>query len=186
MNKVIVCVLLFFGLVSATSAQDLIMKTGFEVGELLPNTVQILPVAQPTVIVSQGHVDVVLYRGRIRNALTVQFNLNQLGLVVNSSGPFPTNPFQNFRLVFRPSNYVVNLTTACVEFTCVNFSQPGMVGMAPMVDQDFEVIANVGNTAGFIGYNYGLVIYSIAGQSIPTTAFGFSGLPGTTSSVIIQ
>ena len=151
MKKLILVVLLFFCLISSALAQDLIMKTGFEDGELVPGTVQILPVQQMTTFVSQGQTNVVLYRGTIRNALSVQFNLNMVGFVVGSSGPLTTNPFNNFRLVFRPSNYAVGLTGSCTNFMCIDFSQQGMVGMAAMVDQDFEVVANVGSTTLFTG-----------------------------------
>ena len=186
MQKLILVILLFVGMISSASAQDLIMKTGFEDGELVPGTVQILPVPQPTTFVSQGQMGVVLYRGTIRNTLSVQFNLNMIGFVVNSSGPLSTNPFNTFRLVFRPSGYTVNLTGSCTGFMCVDFSQQGMVGMAPMTDQDFEVVANAGSTASFVGYSYQMGIYSIIGQSVPTTNFSFSGLPGPVSQIIIQ
>lgn len=186
MNKLFIFLLAFFALVSGASAQDLIFKSGFENGELNPGTVQILPVPQPTTFVSQGQVGVVLYQGTIRNALSVQFNLNMMEFVLDSSGPLATNPFNSFRLVFRPSGHTVNLTGSCTGFTCVDFSQQGMVGMAPMVDQDFEVVANVGSTASFVGYNYQVGVYLISGQSVPVTNFGYSGMPGPMSRVVIQ
>jgi len=186
MKKLPIAFSISVALTSGALAQDIIMETGFEDGELVPGTVQILPVQQPNTFVSQGQINVILYRGTIRNALLVQFNLNMMGFVIVSNGPLTTNPFNGFRLVFRPSNYVVNLTGGCPELTCIDFSQQGMVGMAPMVDQDFEVVANVGSTSSFVGHNYMIGIYSIIGQSVPTTNFAFSGLPGPVSRIIIQ
>jgi len=186
MQKFSIIWFMVFNLVSIVWAQDLIFKTGFEDGELVPNTVQLLPVQQPTTFVSQGQTNVVLYRGTIRNTLPVQFNLNMMGFVIGSNGSLSTNPFNSFRLVFRPSNYTVNLTGSCTGFMCVDFSQQGMVGMAPMTDRDFEVVANVGSTTIFTGYQYGLSIYSVSGQSVPGTNFAFSGLPGPVSRIVIQ
>ncbi len=162
MNKFI---LIFTALLALNvSAQEVIMKSGFEDGEqspLLPNSIHVssdpLPAFSPVV----GAMGVIVFRGDLFNNTPWEFHLWRVSLAVQSldGGVFP---FRNVRLRFVPSGHIVHAATYCSDYSCFGVDQQGMAGMAALTLQEFEVLADVVDVSPSVGRRY---VFRIVAQS---------------------
>lgn len=189
MNKVLFVFLVLVGTVSSVWGQDLIMRSGFEDGEMVPNSVHITCVESPSVSPVIGTNGVVVLRCTLYNNLSLQFDLGFVRAsvyVVESGSVFP---FRNARLRFMQSGYTVSVTSTCGNFSCFSFEQQGMTGMAPFTSQDFEILADVTDIQPSEGRHYVFSVVSpsdISGETFPpggvytvggTPAVGFEIVP---------
>ncbi len=190
MNKVLfVLFTLLVGMISSAWGQDLIFKSGFEDGEMSPNSVHISCASAPNISPVIGTTGVVVLRCTLYNNLSLQFDLGLLRAtvyVVESGSVFP---FRNTRLRFVQSGYTVSATSTCGNFSCFSFEQQGMTGMAPFTSQDFEIFADVTDIQPSEGRHYVFSVVSpsdISGGTFPpggvytvggTPAVGFEIVP---------
>lgn len=189
MKKVLFVFLVLLGTISSAWGQDLIFKSGFEDGEMLPNSVHIMCVEAPAINPFIGSTGVVVLRCTLYNSLSLQFDLGLLRVtvyVVESGSVFP---FRNARLRFVQSGYTVFATGTCGNFSCFSFEQQGMTGMPPLTSQDFEILADVMDSQPSEGRHYVFSVVSpsdISGGTFPpgsvytvggTPAIGFEIVP---------
>lgn len=189
MNKALFVFLVFASLISRVSAQDLIHKSGFEDGEMAPNSIHITCASAPNINPTYGTGGVVVLRCTLYNNLSLQFDLGLIRATVHVVESGSVFPFRNARLRFVQSGFMVFATSTCGNFTCFSFQQQGMTGMAPLSSQDFEILADVNDVQPSEGRHYVFTIASpsdISGTTFPpggvytiggTPAVGFEIIP---------
>lgn len=189
MNKMFFIFWLFFSLIARASAQDLIMRSGFENGEMMPNSVHVLCDATPNISPVVGTTGVTVLRCTLHNNTGNQFDLGFVRASVSAMESGSVFPFRNARLRFIPSGFTVFATSSCGNFTCFSFQQQGMTGMAPFTFQELEVLADVIDVSPSEGRHYVFSIMSpsdISGTTFPsggvytiggTPAVGFEIVP---------
>lgn len=189
MKKELFVFLVFMAMFSSAWGQDLIFKSGFENGEMTPNSVHVTCVATPNISPIIGTISVVVLRCTLFNNIPLQFDLGLLRTTVYVVEPGSMLPFRNARLRFIQSGYTVFATSSCGNFTCFTFEQQGMTGMAPFTSQDFEILADVVDVQPSEGRHYVFSVVSpsdISGGTFPpggvytvggTPAVGFEIVP---------
>ena len=189
MDKLFLGFLFFFGLITSASAQDLIFKSGFENGEMAPNSVHVTCTSSPNTSPVIGATSVVVLQCTLYNNTSLQFDLGLVRTTAYVVEPGSVFPFRNARLRFVQSGYTVQATSSCGNFSCFAFQQQGMTGMAPFTSQDFEIFADVIDVQPSEGrhYVFSVVLPSdISGTTFPpggvytvggTPAVGFEIVP---------
>lgn len=188
MNKLLIS-LLMLCFATGASAQDQIFKSGFEDGEMAPNSVHVTCVSSPSVSPVIGTTSVAVLQCTLFNNVSLQFDLGLIRASVHVVESASVFPFRNARLRFVQSGYTVPATSACINFSCFTFQQQGMTGMAAFSAQDFEILADLADVQPSEGRHYVFSIVSpsdVSGTTSPpggvytvggTPAVGFEIIP---------
>lgn len=189
MKKELFVFLVFMAMFSSAWGQDLIFKSGFENGEMTPNSVNVTCASSPNINPVIGTVGVVVLRCNLYNNISLQFDLGLVRVSVHVVESGSVFPFRNARLRFVQSGYTVPATSACINFSCFTFQQQGMTGMAPFTSQEFEILTDLTDVQPSEGRHYVFSIVSpsdVSGTTSPpggvytvggTPAIGFEIIP---------
>lgn len=165
------------------------MRSGFEDGEMAPNSVHITCADTPNVSPVIGSTGVVVMRCTLYNNLSLQFDLGLLRSTVYVVEAGSVFPFRDARLRFVQSGYIVHATSTCGNFSCFSFEQQGMTGMAPFTSQGFEILVDLSDVQPSEGRHYVFAVAlpsDISGTTFPpggvytvggTPAIGFEVVP---------
>lgn len=170
---------------TGASAQDQIMRSGFEDGEMAPNSIHISIVPSFNISPAYGTNAVPVFYFRLYNNTNQQFNLGFLRTSVMAIESGSAFPFRNGVLRILPTYEVVAIFT-CQNFSCFVFQSQGMTGISPFASHYFEVLMDVVDVQPSEGRHYMFFVGSpsdIAGSSgevhtvSGTPAVGFEIVP---------